>query len=307
MLSAPHRFTLRQLQYVVAVADELSFVRAAARCCVSQPSLSSQLAQVEAAMGAQLFERGRKRVVVTPVGRDFVEQARRLLRGADELQTTAARASDPMSGTVRLGILATISPYLLPSVTAPIRRALPRLRVEWIEDKTDALVRKLEDGQIEGAVVALESELGDVQRQVIANDPFFLVTHRAHALATSKAPVTASELRGQELLLLDEGHCFRDQALELCRAGRATEGEFRATSLLTLSQMVAAEGGATLLPALAIATEAKRAKLHVRPLALGRAQRTIGLVSRKGSAAEAVLRAVAAAVKEAYPRRTPES
>jgi LysR family hydrogen peroxide-inducible transcriptional activator len=300
MPSGPHAFTLRQLQYIVSVADELSFRRAAARCGVSQPSLSSQIAQVEDALGVRLFERGRKQVIVTTIGRDLVSRTRRLLRDADEIQWAAQRAADPLSGTLRLGVLATISPYLLPAVTLPLRKEFARLRIEWIEDKTERLVQKLADGEIEGAIVALEADIGDVERQVIAKDPFFLVTRPEHPLATSTGRVSAAELRDQELLLLDDGHCFREQALEVCGRSGAKQSEFRATSLSTLTHMVAGGGGATLLPAIAIDAEARRARLHVRPLAIPFAQRTIGLIWRKSSP-ERALRAIGTTIRTSYP------
>jgi LysR family transcriptional regulator, hydrogen peroxide-inducible genes activator len=302
MLSAPHAFTLRQLQYIVAVADELSFRRAAARCHVSQPSLSSQLAQVEEALGVQLFERTHKRVIVTAVGREVIARTRRLLVDADELQRGAQRAADPLSGTVRLGIVATIAPYLLPVITVPLRKELGRLRIEWVEDKTEALVQKLADGRIEGAVVALEADLGDVQKEVLATDPFFLVMRPEHPLAASKGGVTASELRGQELLLLEDGHCFRDQALEVCSRAGANEREFRATSLSTLVQVIVGGGGATFLPKMALDIEATRARLHVRPLAIPFAHRTIGLIWRKGSPSE-TLRAISSSIRSSSLRR----
>jgi LysR family hydrogen peroxide-inducible transcriptional activator len=301
MSSSPHPFTLRQLQYVVAVADELSFRRAAARCHVSQPSLSAQLAQVEEAIGVRLFERSRKRVLLTAAGADLVERARRLLRDADELVSAAQRIGDPLAGALRIGIIPTVSPYLLPAVTPHLRKRHPRLRIAWHEEKTDALLRRLADGRLEGAVVALEANVGDVAREVIATDPFVLVMHRDHPLAKKKSAVSQSELRGEELLLLDEGHCFRDQALEACRASRIREGEFRATSLTTLVQMVAGGAGITLLPALAVDAEVKRARLHARPLATPSAKRTLALIWRKGSSVDPALHAVAAVLRDAYP------
>lgn len=307
MHSAPHAFTLRQLQYIVAVADELSFRRAAARCRVSQPSLSGQLAQVEQALGVRLFERTHKRVLVSLVGRDIVERARQLLRVADELERAAQRIGDPLSGTIRLGVIPTISPYLLPPVTPHLRKTLPRLRVAWVEDKTESLVSRLSDGEIEGAVVALEAELGDVAKEVIASDPFVLVTRPEHPLATKKTAVTQAELRGEEMLLLDDGHCFREQALEACSSARVREGEFRATSLSTLVQMVSGGAGITLIPAIAVDTEVKRARLRVRPLAAPAAHRTIALIWRKGSAVEPALRAVATSLRDAYPREEKSS
>jgi LysR family transcriptional regulator, hydrogen peroxide-inducible genes activator len=303
MLSGPHAFSLRQLQYIVSVADELSFRRAAARCRISQPSLSSQIAQVEDMLGVRLFERSRRQVIVSSVGRELVARARRLLQEADEIQQAALSAADPLSGTLRLGIVPTISPYLLPAVTVPLRKEFARLRIEWVEDKTEPLLRRLADGQLGGAIVALEADLGDVERQVIAKDPFFLATRPEHPLAASTSRVTAAELRGQELLLLEDGHCFREQALEVCNGSSAKEGEFRATSLSTLIHVIAGSGGATLLPAIAIDAEAKRARLHVRPLALSFAQRTIGLIWRRGSPERALL-AVCATIRASYPRST---
>jgi LysR family hydrogen peroxide-inducible transcriptional activator len=182
-----------------------------------------------------------------------------------------------------------------------LRRALPRLRIAWIEEKTDVLVRRLRDGELEGAVVALEADVGDVVKHVIANDPFMLVTPPGHPLASKSTLVAQSELRGEELLLLDEGHCFRDQALEACTAARVHEGEFRATSLSTLVQMVAGGAGITLIPELAVEAEARRARIRVRPLGGPGAHRTIAMIWRKQSAVEATLLAIATTLREAYP------
>lgn len=301
MSSRPHPFTLRQLQYVVAVADELSFHRAAARCHVSQPSLSAQLAQVETVLGVCLFERSRKKVLLTLAGRDLVERARRLLLEADELTRAAESTGDPLAGTLRLGVIPTISPYLLPAVTPPLRKKFPRLRIAWTEEKTEVVVARLAEGELEGAVLALEADIGDVAREILATDPFVLVTRREHPLAAKSSPVTEAELRGEDLLLLEEGHCFREQALQACTSAVLREGAFRATSLPTLVQMVAGGAGITLIPQIAVETEAKRARLHVRSVAGPAAHRTIALIWRKGSALEPTLRAVAMALREAYP------
>jgi LysR family hydrogen peroxide-inducible transcriptional activator len=301
MSSRPHPFTLRQLQYVVAVADELSFHRAAARCHVSQPSLSAQLAQVETGLGVLLFERSRKKVLLTLAGRDLVERARRLLLEADELTRAAESTGDPLAGTLRLGVIPTISPYLLPAVTPSLRKKFPRLRIAWTEEKTEVVVGRLAEGELEGAVLALEAEIGDVAQEILATDPFVLVTRREHPLAAKSIPVTEAELRGEDLLLLEEGHCFREQALQACTSAVLREGAFRATSLPTLVQMVAGGAGITLIPAIAVETETKRARLHVRALAGPAARRTIAMIWRKGSALEPTLRAVAIALREAYP------
>ncbi|MES1183137.1 MAG: LysR substrate-binding domain-containing protein [Myxococcales bacterium] len=302
MTYAPHPFSLRQLQYIVAVAEELSFRRAASRCNVSQPSLSAQLAQVEDALGVQLFERTQKRVLITRVGQELVQRARAVLREADEIVSMARRSSDPLSGTLRVGIIPTISPYLLPGVAPRLRSRLPRLHIAWREEKTDRLMSELSDGQIDAAVVALEANVGDVVKDVVATDPFFVVTLPEHPLAKKKAPLREADLRDYDLLLLDDGHCFRDQALEACSYASVRENEFRATSLTTLVQMVSGGAGITLIPALAVPAEAKRARLHARPLRSGSACRTIALVWRKGTSAEPALRALAAGLREAYPK-----
>jgi LysR family hydrogen peroxide-inducible transcriptional activator len=306
MAHAPHPFTLRQLQYVVAVADTLSFRRAAELCRVSQPSLSAQLAQVEETLGVRLFERDRRHVLITPAGAQVIERARRLLIGADDLVQAAKRAGNPLAGTLRVGIIPTVSPYLLPSVTPKLRAAFPELTLGWIEEKTGVLSKQLDTGMLDAALVALEAELGDVEHDVIAEDPFLLVAAPTSPLAKKKGPATLGELRGVDVLLLDEGHCFRAQALELCSTARAHELEFRATSLSTLVQMVAAGAGVTLLPALAVNVEAERAELRVRAFAAPVPHRTLSLVWRKNSPLAGALREVAAVVRAAYPRRAPK-
>jgi LysR family hydrogen peroxide-inducible transcriptional activator len=299
---SPHPFTLRQLQYVVAVAEALSFRKAAERCHVSQPSLSAQLAQLEAVLGVRLFERDRRRVLLTTAGKELVERARRLLVDADALMEAAQRAGDPLSGTLRLGVIPTIGPYLLPSVAPAVRKHYPRLKVLWVEEKTETLVRELERGALDGALVALEAELGDVEAEVIAEDPFVLVTPRDHPLGESKAEASPSELRNEDVLLLDEGHCFRTQALALCSKARAHELEFRATSLPTLTQMIASGAGVTLLPKLAVSTEVPRAQLRVRTFAEPAPKRTLALIWRKRSPLASALQQVATTVRGAYPR-----
>jgi LysR family hydrogen peroxide-inducible transcriptional activator len=286
----------------VAVADALSFRKAAERCHVSQPSLSAQLAQLEEAVGARLFERDRRRVLVTVAGRELIDRARIVLRDTDDLVESARRAGDPLAGTMRIGVIPTISPYLLPKVTPALRAQFPRLTVMWIEDKTEVLLRSLDDGALEAAVLALEAEIGDVEREVIALDPFVLVTSAGDPLGAKKAPARAMELRGKSVLLLDDGHCFRDQALEFCSDAEARELGFRATSLSTLTQMVAGGAGVTLLPRLAVSTETKRAEVQVRPFAAPEPHRTIALVWRRHSPLEAALRQVTKTIRNAYPK-----
>jgi LysR family hydrogen peroxide-inducible transcriptional activator len=304
MSLAPHAASLRQLQYAVAVADTRSFRRAAEQCGVSQPSLSAQLAQLEDALGVRLFERDRRRVLLTPAGEQLIERARRVLIDADDLVDAARRLGDPLAGSLAIGVIPTISPYLLPAAAPAIRRAHPRLTVRWVEDKTETLARDLHAGRLDAALLALEADLGGpLLREVIGRDPFVLATPRAHPLSKKGSrPASLGDLRGAPLLLLDDGHCLRDQALAVCAGARTEELAFRATSLPTLAQMVSAGAGITLLPRMAVATESRRAHLAVRPLADERAFRTLALVWRPTSPSGPALRQLATTIRASYEK-----
>jgi LysR family hydrogen peroxide-inducible transcriptional activator len=298
----PHPFTLRQLQYALAIAETLSFRRAAERCRVAQPSLSAQLAALEEALGLQLFERNRRRVLVTPAGAAVLERARAVLAAADALVEGARGAVDPLVGRLRLGVIPTISPYLLPVASPRLRARYPRLRLEWLEEKTSVLVARLHAGTLDGALLALEAELGEVEHEVVAEDPFLLATPRGHALSARPGLARAAELRGEDVLLLDEGHCLRTQALEVCSRVRAREHEFRATSLPTLVQMVASGAGVTLLPGLSVPTEARSGQLEVREFTSPAPHRTLALIWRPGAPVGPALRELARTLREAYQR-----
>src|SRR5262252_7639773 len=275
MTVAPHPASLRQLQYAVAVADTRSFRRAAERCGV----------------------------LPTPAGEGLIERARRVLVDADDLIDAARRSGDPLAGTLAIGVIPTVSPYLLPAAASAIRRAHPRLTVRWLEDKTEPLARELHAGRLDAALLALEADLGGpLQREVIGRDRFVLATPRSHPLAKPTRPARLGDLRGAPLLLLDDGHCLRDQALAVCGGARAEELAFRATSLPTLAQMVSAGAGITLLPRMAIATESRRADLAVRPLADERAFRTLALVWRPSSPLGPALRRLAATIRASYEK-----
>lgn len=283
-----HRFSLRQLEYVVAVADTLNFRRAAERCNVSQPSLSAQLAQLEEAIGVQLFERDRRRVLVTHHGSEVIERARVVLRSAGDLEISARTAADPFAGTLRIGVIPTISPYLLPRIAPVLRREYPRLQLLWSEEKTATLAQRLESAALDAMLVAREAALGDVETEVIAEDRFLLAAARTHPLGRSSRPVRSADLRGQNVLLLEDGHCFREQALAICARAKAHELQFRATSLTTLVQMVAAGDAVTLLPELAVKVEGRHLKL--RRFADPVPHRTIVLAWRKTSPMRDALR-----------------
>lgn len=299
MKLAPHPFTLRQLQYVVAVAETLSFRRAAELCHVAQPSLSAQLAHVEDALGVRLFERDRRRVLLTPAGQALVERAKRLLVDADDLSAEGKRASDPMAGTLRIGVIPTVAPYLLPCLARAFHEAHPRLTTLWIEDKTENLRAQLDRGDIDAALYALEADIGDVEHALVAVDPFVMAARPDHPLIAKRRPLRPAELEDASVLLLDDGHCLRDQALSFCKSAKANELAFRATSLPTLALMVAGGAGVTLLPRIAVATEATRAGLGVRPFVDPSPRRTLVLAWRCGSALAAALRRLARTMRAA--------
>jgi LysR family hydrogen peroxide-inducible transcriptional activator len=297
-------FTLRQLQYFVAVAEAGSFRVAAERCFVAQPSLSAQLAALESAFGTKLFERGARRAKLTRPGQDLLQRARALLLGAEDLREAARAFADPLRGTLRLGVIPTISPYLLPVAAPALRAAFPALALRWDEARTPELVAKLAAGELDGALLAREAELGELETAPIAEDRFLLATHPDDALGRGRGPLAPSALRGRPLLLLDDGHCLRDQALAFCTRSRAQpmELDYRATSLPTLVQMVAAGAGATLLPELAVATETQHAELKLRRFEAPEPKRTLVLAWRRHSPFGPALRAVAEVLARAYPK-----
>jgi LysR family hydrogen peroxide-inducible transcriptional activator len=301
----PHPFTLRQLQYLLAVGQTRSFRRAAERCHVSQPSLSAQVAEVERALGTRLFDRDRRQVVPTPAGSALLERIRTLLLSADELAAAAGELQDPLAGPLRLGVIPTIAPYLLPGLLPALRRHFPRLQPLWHEDRTQALVALLAAGELAGALVALEAPLPGLVRRPLGDDPFLLCASPQHPLGRGKGALPLAALADQQVLLLDEGHCLREQALAVCSTQGAHEPGLRATSLPTLVQMVAAGVGVTLLPLLAAPVERRRAPVILRRFRAPEPKRTLGLVWRVGSALAPALERLAAAIEAAYDRHRP--
>jgi LysR family hydrogen peroxide-inducible transcriptional activator len=279
----------RQLQYVVAVAETLGFHKAAERCHVSQPTLSAQVKQVEEVLGVQLFERDRRRVLVTAAGAVVVAHARRVLLEIDDMIAAAKELTEPRCGTFRVGVIPTIAPYLLPDVAAAIRREFPKLQLVFREEKTDAVVTDLREGRLDAGLVALEADIGHWATGVIAKDPFVVALPKGHPLARKKK-LAPADLDAENVLLLEEGHCFRAQALAVCDRAGAKETEFRATSLSTLTQMVSAGSCITLLPQIAVAVENRRGQLEVRPFASAGPHRTIALIWRPQSPFAATFR-----------------
>ena len=306
-LLSPLPVSLRQLQYIVAVAEHGSFRRAAEACHVAQPSLSAQVAVAERALGLQLFERTGGGVRVPAAAAPLVAQARRILVAAGDLHELAQQRADPFRGTLRLGVIPTICPYLLPEIARPLARDLPDLTIEWSEERTARLVEQVKEGAIDGAVLALEADLRGLAHEPLGWDPFLLAAAPSHRLARGTKPVTPGVLDGERVFLLDDGHCFRDQALQLCASAGAHETGFRATSLATLVQMVGASGGVTLLPSIALAVENRRGQLMVRRFAKPGPGRTLALAWRAGSALRAPLARIAATVRASLGHTKPKT
>lgn len=279
------RPTVRQLECVVAVADHLNFRRAAEACYITQPALSVHVAQLETFLGVRLFERDRRRVLITAEGERLVGHARRSLEEIDGFVDAARLLDRPLSGRLRLGVIPTVAPYVLPVALPAVRRRYPDLRLLLREARTGTLVDLLGQGELDLLLLALEADLGEPTVRPLYRDPFLLAVPKEHPLAGRRS-VKESDLASEEILLLEDGHCLRDQALSLCAAGGARElGDFRASSLNTLVQMVANGIGATLLPAMSIQAEIhRRDRIRTVPLVKRAPSRTIGLAWRRTSA-----------------------
>ena len=243
---------LRDLKYLVALADHRHFGRAAEASHVSQPTLSTQIRKLEDELGVALVERAPRRVMLTPVGHEVADRARRIIADVEQMAELARRSRDPEAGSVRLGLFPTLGPYLLPHVLPGIRARFPRLELLLVEEKTDQILARLRDGRLDAGILALPVHDDSLHAEVLFDEPFVLAAPRTHPVA-ARGRLAAEDMRELELLLLEEVHCLRDQALDVCHlAGAGERDGFRATSLETLRQMVAAGVGATLLPTLAV-------------------------------------------------------
>ena len=274
--------TLRELRYLVALADLGHFGRAAEACHVSQPTLSTQLKKLEDSLGVTLFERTNKTLRITPIGEQIVAKARWVLAEADSILELARRRSGPLTGPLDLGVIPTLGPYMLPWLLPPLERDYPDLSLVVHEDLTERLVDQLKAHRIDVALMALPVNDGELNALPIFDEPFFLVLPQGHRLIGARA-VGQSDLRQEHLLLLREGHCLRDQALEVCSfenlPGGSRGTDIRAASLETICRMVDAGMGCTLLPAMAL-TGAGHHTFEVCPLD-AEAFRRIGLVWRQ--------------------------
>ncbi len=278
---------LRDLRYLVAVADLRSFIQAADQCSISQPTLSTQIKKMEETLGVQIFERTNKKVIPTEIGGQIVASARRILLEVNTITELAEQAHDPLVGNFRLGAFPTLSTYIFPGLVPKIRQTMPKLRLILIEEKTDILIEQLKLGQLDAALLALPIVDDYLEAEPLFDDEFYLAVADNHPLAVRDS-IVQSDLHNQQLLLLDEGHCMRGQALQICQLHHAEEQQdVRATGLETLRQMVRAGTGITLMPKIALQQPGDG--IRYIPFEKPVPTRTIALVWRKTSGRKKLL------------------
>jgi LysR family hydrogen peroxide-inducible transcriptional activator len=291
--------SLRHLRHLTALDDHRHFGRAAEACHVTQSTLSAGIKELEGLLEATLVDRSKRRVVLTPVGVEAAERARRIIKEVEQLVDATRASREPLSGTVRLGTIPTVGPFLLPRVLPGIRDAYSSLKLYLVEDLTDRLIESLHRGQLDVVLLALPYDCGAVESLILFEDPFVVGLPRQHALA-KEARVNPQRLWNEDLLLLKDGHCLRDHALAACHLAdrRRTEG-FEATSLPTLVQMVDNGLGTTLLPTLAVeAGLLTGTNLVTRPLPRDEPARKIGLIWRRGTGRRNEFRLLAREIAE---------
>lgn len=288
---------LRDLNYLVALADLRHFGKAAQACFISQPTLSTQIRKLEDELGVILIERAPRKVMLTAAGQDVVQRARRIVAEVEQMKEAARRSRDPQSGSLRLGVFPTLGPYLLPHVVPQLRARFPQLELLLIEEKSDVLLQRLREGRLDAALLALPLHDEQLHAEFLFEEPFVFAAPRQHPLASQQA-LSMAQLSDETLLLLEDGHCLRDQALDVCRLSGAHEKSgFRATSLETLRQMVAAGVGVTLLPALSVHEPiAPSPNIRLVPFRDPPPSRKIALVWRKSSALDGFLLQIADAI-----------
>ena len=293
---------LQELRYLVAIAEHRHFGRAAEACNVSQPTLSGQIKKLEDELGVMLLERTNKRVDMTPVGNQILSHARHALAEAAQMEAVARAARDPLVGPLKLGVIPTLAPYLMPLILKPLKQGYPGLTIELWEDQTRALVEGLRNHKLDAALLATETGAPEITEIQLFDEPLLAALPRHHKL--TKAKKVDEEAISDELLVLAEGHCLANQALAACGAkhGHAhlrsrLQGSMQAATLETLVNLVAADYGATLIPSLAAGSLRHRG-IVLLPLA-GRSQRTIRLASRPGFPRPQALRAIEKVIRKA--------
>jgi len=280
---------IRDLKYLLAVAKYKSFIKAAKSCFVSQPTLSMQIKKLELSLGVQIFERNNKRVLITELGQQIIDSAQQILQQVEQIETLAKNSQNPYAGDFRLGAFPTLAPYILPSLVPLINQRFSELRLILIEEKTDRLLQQLKRGEIDAALLAGPIDEPELEQRLLFNDVFKLAVSCLHPLA-QRNQVDMADLIAQPILLLDEGHCLRSQALQLCQLSGIEElHNVRAASLETLRQMVGANTGLTFIPDIAIEHD----DTHIKyiPFKPPEPMRSIHLVWRKTSPRKHLLEA----------------
>ena len=295
---------LKDLKYLVALADTGHFGRAAERSFVSQPTLSAQLKKLEEYLGVKLVERQPKNIQLTEVGKQIVMRARHMLNEGDEIIALARNNKDPLAGKLKVALIPTVGPYLLPRVMQKIRKALPHLGLMLYEHQTEALLKRLREGEIDVGIMALPAPQDGLESRELYEEAFTVALPQNHPLEL-KSTIKVADLKDQTLLLLEDGHCLRDQALEVCSRVDVREAEdFRATSLETLRQMVVAGLGITLLPELAVESPfGSQRGLTIRQFSKPAPTRTVGAVWRKSTTRAAAIGAVCDVLDKAMAGR----
>lgn len=272
---------MKHLRYFDALASHGHFGRAADACAISQPALSLQMKELEGILGAPLIERGARQIRLTSLGEAFADRVREILRGVDELGDLARAASGPLSGRLRIGVIPTVAPYLLPRLIKVLGQQFPGLDLRPREAVTGRLIADLAEGRLDTAIVALPVSEPSLIERPLFEEEFVLVRPQEDAGKPVPDPAT---LRSMRLLLLEEGHCFRDQALSFCKLSPTVAREvMEGSSLSTLVQMVGAGIGVTLIPQMAVAIETRSAPVSVVRLGQPRPSRTIGMVWRRSN------------------------
>jgi LysR family transcriptional regulator, hydrogen peroxide-inducible genes activator len=292
--------TLKQLRYFEALARHGHFGRAADACAISQPALSMQIKELEETLSTELFERGARQVRLSNFGEKFALRARAILRSVDELSDLARASHEQLVGRLRIGVIPTIAPYLLPTMIANLTRMNPALEVHVRETVTQKLIQELADGRLDTAIVALPVSEPSLTEVALFAENFVLVRPSED---TGKPVPNLETLREMRLLLLEEGHCFRDQALAFCNLQSSPPREvLDASSLSTLVQMVGAGIGVTLIPEMAVAVEIRSASVSIARFKKPQPARTIGMIWRKTSPLARQLRQISDVICQ--PRKT---
>lgn len=285
----------RDLQYLVALSEHLHFGKAAEACFVSQPALSMQIKKLEETLGATLLERTNKSVLLTETGLAIAERARHILNQIDEMRDLAKLAKDPYSGKLKIGIIPTLAPYLLPKIIPALSKKFPNVSFYLFEKQTSLLVEKLKIGKIDAAFLVDPIDEINFANTALFQEEFLLAVPHTHRLARQKN-IKQNDLNDESILLLEEGHCMREQTLSLCYKMKASETQhFRATSLETLRHMVAAGNGITLIPKLA---QQENDGIIYIPFATAKPVRTIGLYWRNSTAKKILLESIAVEIKK---------